>query len=40
MIAWKGYQALDGSSWENLALFDFQSKALTVIDAFCISQDD
>ena len=40
MIAWKGYQALDGSSWENLALFDFQSKALPVIDVFCISQDD
>ena len=40
MIAWKGNQSLDGSSWENLALFDFQSKALPVIDAFCISQDD
>ena len=40
MIAWKGNQAQDGSSWENLALFDFQSKALPVIDVFCISQDD
>ena len=40
MIAWKGNQAQDGSSWENLALFDFHSQALPVIDAFCISQDD
>ena len=37
MIAWKGNNALDGSSWENLALFDFDHKALPVLDVFCLN---
>lgn len=33
-IAWKGPQATDASSWENQALFDFQNKALPVLEEF------
>lgn len=33
-VAFKGPDALDGSSWENQALFDFSNKALPVMDAF------
>lgn len=33
-IAWKGPQATNASSWENQALFDFQNKALPVIEEF------
>ena len=32
-----GNNALDGSSWENLALFDFDHKALPVLDVFCLN---
>jgi arabinogalactan endo-1,4-beta-galactosidase len=34
LIAWKGSQASDASPWENQALFDFDHKALPVLDAF------
>ncbi len=34
LIAWKGYQATDGSPWENQALFDFENKALPVLGEF------
>lgn len=34
LIAFKGQQATDGSPWENQALFDFNNKALPVIEAF------
>ena len=34
LIARKGSQANNGSPWENQALFDFQHKALTVLDEF------
>ncbi len=34
LIAFKGKQALDGSVWENQALFDFNNKALPVLKAF------
>jgi arabinogalactan endo-1,4-beta-galactosidase len=34
LIAWKGDQATDASPWENQALFDFDHKALPVLDAF------
>lgn len=34
LIAWKGTQATDASPWENQALFDFDLKALPVLDAF------
>lgn len=33
-VAYKGSQAKDGSSWENLALFDFNNKALPGMDIF------
>lgn len=33
-VAFKGPQAADGSSWENQALFDFNYKALPVLDNF------
>ncbi len=36
LIAWKGDQATDGSSWENQALFDFENKALPVLEEFKI----
>ncbi|NLR93717.1 glycoside hydrolase family 53 protein [Flammeovirga agarivorans] len=36
LIAWKGTEATDGSSWENQALFDFDNKALPVIEEFKI----
>jgi arabinogalactan endo-1,4-beta-galactosidase len=32
--AWKGNAALDGSSWENQALWDFQGRALPAMDVF------
>lgn len=31
LIAWKGNQATDGSSWENQALFSFDNKALPAL---------
>lgn len=33
-IAFKGKNATDGSSWENQAFWDFNNKALPVLDAF------
>lgn len=33
-ISFKGAQATNGSSWENQAFYDFELKALPVIDAF------
>jgi len=33
-VAYKGPQATNGSSWENQALFDFEYKALPVIEVF------
>ena len=34
LVAWKGTQATNGSPWENQALFDFQYKALPVLQEF------
>jgi len=34
LIAWKGKQATNASSWENQALFDFNNKALPVLNEF------
>lgn len=34
LIAWKGNQATDASPWENQALFDFDNKALPVLQEF------
>ncbi len=34
LIAWKGNQSTDASSWENQALFDFDNKALPVLREF------
>ncbi|PQJ20628.1 hypothetical protein BSU00_09975 [Tenacibaculum sp. SG-28] len=34
LVAWKGEQARDASPWENQALFDFNSKALPVLEVF------
>ncbi len=34
LIAWKGQESTSGSVWENQALFDFQNKALPVLDVF------
>lgn len=36
LIAWKGNQSPDASSWENQALFDFQNKALPVLGEFSL----
>lgn len=33
-VAFKGPDALDGSSWENMALFDFDNKALPALSVF------
>jgi len=33
-IAFKGPQSTSGSSWENMALFDFDNKALPALEAF------
>lgn len=33
-IAWKGTEGTDASPWENLALFDFNNKALPVLNEF------
>ncbi len=33
-VAYKGPDATDGSPWENQALFDFEMKALPVLDVF------
>lgn len=33
-VAFKGEEATDGSAWENAATFDFENKALPVMDAF------
>jgi len=34
LIAWKGTEAKDASSWENQALFDFNNKALPALSVF------
>ena len=34
LISWKGNQSIDASPWENLALFDFENKALPVLREF------
>ncbi len=34
LIAWKGPKAVDGSPWENQALFDFDNHALPVLEVF------
>lgn len=34
LISWKGDQATDASPWENQALFDFNNKALPVLNEF------
>jgi arabinogalactan endo-1,4-beta-galactosidase len=34
MVAYKGSQSTEGSSWENQALFDFENHALPVLNAF------
>jgi arabinogalactan endo-1,4-beta-galactosidase len=34
LIAWKGMLANDGSPWENQALFDFENRALPVLEEF------
>ena len=34
LIAWKGQQSTDASPWENQALFDFNNKALPVLNEF------
>jgi arabinogalactan endo-1,4-beta-galactosidase len=34
LIAWKGTQATDGSTWENQALFNFNNRALPVLQQF------
>ena len=34
LIAWKGPQSLEGSPWENQALFDFNNTALPALQAF------
>lgn len=34
LIAWKGSESTDGSPWENQALFDFNNKALPVLEEF------
>lgn len=36
LIAWKGTQSKEGSSWENQALFDFNNKALPALKEFKI----
>jgi arabinogalactan endo-1,4-beta-galactosidase len=33
-VAYRGNQATNGSSWENMALFDFDNKVLPAIEAF------
>ncbi len=38
LIAWKGKEAFDASPWENQAFFDFDGKALPVLDAFAEQQ--
>lgn len=34
LIAWKGPEATNGSPWENQALFDFNNRALPVLEVF------
>jgi arabinogalactan endo-1,4-beta-galactosidase len=34
LVAWKGFDSLDASPWENQALFDFNNHALPVLDEF------
>jgi len=34
LTAWKGNQSTDASPWENQALFDFNNKALSVLNEF------
>ncbi|PIX06080.1 MAG: arabinogalactan endo-1,4-beta-galactosidase, partial [Flavobacteriales bacterium CG_4_8_14_3_um_filter_35_10] len=34
LVAYKGKMATDASPWENQALFDFNNKALPVLEAF------
>jgi arabinogalactan endo-1,4-beta-galactosidase len=33
-VAFRGSTSSNGSSWENLALFDFNNKVLAGVDAF------
>jgi arabinogalactan endo-1,4-beta-galactosidase len=33
-VAFKGPEALDGSSWENMALFDFENKAVPALSVY------
>ncbi|WP_185957537.1 glycoside hydrolase family 53 protein [Saccharicrinis carchari] len=35
LIAWRGSKANDGSVWENQALFNFNNRALPVLEEFC-----
>ena len=34
LVAWKGFDSLDASPWENQALFDFNNHALPVLNEF------
>jgi arabinogalactan endo-1,4-beta-galactosidase len=36
LIAWKGPEATNGSPWENQALFDFNNRALPVLESFAV----
>lgn len=36
LVAWNGEESTEGSPWENQALFDFQNKALPVLEAFSV----
>ncbi|HAP58794.1 MAG TPA: arabinogalactan endo-1,4-beta-galactosidase [Cytophagales bacterium] len=38
LVAWRGPEATDGSPWENQALFDFEHRALPVLDAIELPQ--
>lgn len=34
LVSWKGYESTTGSHWENQAIFDFNNRALPVLNAF------
>ena len=36
LIAWKGFQSVDASSWANQSLFDFDNNALPALREFRI----
>ena len=40
LVAWKGAEATDASPWENQALFDFDLRALQVLEVFDVSSID